>query len=224
MKNTATIKNIVFDLGGVIVDLDIKSTLAAFARLGMMPQGVTPEMLMKGSIPDNWEINRIMHAMDMGEMDREKFLAVMRPGCRPGVTDSELLAAMNSILVFHRHRLEWLQQLRRRYRVFLLSNIGDVHWTETLQRTADMGIPIGECFDEVFLSYRLHMAKPDPRIFRHLIQETGIVPGETLYIDDLPANIEAGNEAGLLGRKIDSNRLDEVLPELFPELVSCHPE
>lgn len=224
MDTTATIRNIVFDLGGVIVDLDIKSILAAFARLGMMPQGVTPEMLMQGNIPDNWEIKRLMHAMDMGEMDREKFLAAMRPGCRPGVTDSELLAAMNSILLFHRHRLEWLQQLRRRYRVFLLSNIGDVHWTETLRRTADMGIPIGECFDGMFLSYRLRMTKPDPRIFRHLIQQTGIVPGETLYIDDLPANIEAGNAAGLLGRKIGTNCLDEELPKLFPELIGGSPE
>ena len=74
-------------------------------------------------------------------------------------------------------------------------------------------------FHQMFLSYKLHMVKPDAQIFQHLISETGIVPQETLYIDDLPDNIEAGKAVGLVTQKIDPNTLDQTLPKLFPKIL-----
>ncbi|MBQ7570755.1 MAG: HAD family phosphatase [Bacteroidaceae bacterium] len=212
-------KNIVFDLGGVVVDLDIPSSIQAFAKLGIVPQGVTLEELSRGGIPKDWEMREMMHAMDVGEMSADEFVALMLKAARPGTTRQNIVDAFNSIIRLPRHRLEWLKQLRRNHRVYLLSNIGELHWTETCRLAHEAGTDVEECFDEVFLSYRLRMAKPDPRIFQHLIEATGIVPEETLYIDDLPDNIRAGQAAGLRAHKIDCNALDEEIGNLFPEIL-----
>ena len=213
------IKNIVFDLGGVIVDLDIEASIVEFARLGLRPQGLTLEELSRNGIPKDWEMRRLMHAMDIGDMQPGEFIGIVKAQCLPGTTDDDILRAFNRIIVLPRQRLEWLVKLRQRYNVFLLSNIGEIHWGETQRQAAALGIPIEGCFHRLFLSYQLRMVKPDPRIFSHLIETTGIRPQETLYIDDLPDNIEAGNHAGLVGHKIDCNSLNEEFPKLFPELI-----
>ena len=214
-----SIKNIIFDLGGVIVDLDIKPSILAFAQLGLTPKGITLEELSKNGIPRDWEMFRLMHAMDLGEMDAQTFINTLRPQCLPGTRDEAIRRAFNRIIRLPRHRLEWMRTLRRHYRTFLLSNIGQLHWDETRLQAQGHGIGMEECFDRMFLSYQLRMAKPDVAIFRHLIDETGIEPSETLYIDDLPDNIEAGRSVGLVAHKIDCNGLDTVLPQLFPDIL-----
>ena len=213
------IKNIIFDLGGVVVDLRIRPSLEAFARLGLTPKGISLEYLSQNGIPRDWEMRPLMHAMDCGELSAEEFVGIMKGKSREGTTDQDIIDAFNHIIHLPKRRLEWLRELRRHYRVYLLSNIGDLHWQETLRQAAEHGIPLRECFDEVFLSYRLHMVKPDPRIYEVLIGQTGIAPAETLYIDDLPDNIKAGQKRGLVSHKIDCNALDRELPRLFPFLA-----
>ena len=213
------IKNLVFDLGGVIVDLEVAPALKEFAGLGLLPEGVSLEQISRQGFPREWPLARLIHRMDCGEIDTPTFFAILRREHGIEASDERLAQAFNRVILLRKIRLEWLCALRKRYRVFLLSNLSDLHWQETRRQALALGIPIEECFDEVFLSYRLRMAKPDPRIFQHLIQTTGIVPGETLYIDDLPDNIEAGARAGLRAHKIESNTLEWALPKLFPELL-----
>lgn len=206
------IRNIIFDLGGVVVDLDIETATKAFASLLVAPPHNQQEAVAY--------LRPLMHAMDRGEMAGTEFIATLKAACKPHVTDQQIMDAFNRIILMHRHRLEQIRQLRSHYRVFLLSNIGDLHWAETLRQSREMGIPIEECFDEFFLSYRLRMAKPDPRIFAHLIGATAIRPEETLYIDDLPDNIETGRSFGLQVQQIEMNTLDTVFPSLFPEMTN----
>lgn len=211
------IKNIIFDLGGVIVDLDVRASMTAFSRLGLTPPGVSLEQLSSGGIPKDWAMRKLMHAMDIGQMDATGFVATLLPQCRPGTTGQDIIDAYNQLIRLPRQRLERIQQLSRRYRLFLLSNLGDIHWQETQRQAAAFGIPFEGCFEQLFLSFQLHMVKPDPAIFRHLTEATGIVPEETLYIDDLPDNIEAGRQLGFKAYKIACNGLDEVCEELFCE-------
>ena len=214
------IKNIVFDLGGVIVDLDIRTCIMAFDQLGIKPKDITLEELSRTGIPKDWEMVHLMHAMDVGEMDTREFIDIMLASTTPGTTEQQIADAFNSIIRLPRQRLEWLQELKQHYRLFLLSNLSPLHWEETQQQAARLGIPIESCFHQTFLSYQLRMVKPDPRIFQHLIATTGVVPEETLYIDDLPANIAAGKAAGLVAHKIDCNMLDAEMPKLFPEIIN----
>lgn len=213
------IKNIIFDLGGVIVDLDIKPAMMAFAQLGLTSQNIKLSDLSTNGIPKDWEMARLMHAMDRGDINARQFIDILHSQCRPDATDEEIINAFNRIIVIRKQRLQWLLQLRNKYRVFLLSNLGEIHWTETLRQSEAMGIRFEDCFDDVFLSYLLRMAKPDPRIFTHVIETTGIVPNETLYIDDLPDNIEVGQQLGLQAHKVPCNGLDAELLRLFPELI-----
>ena len=205
------IKNIIFDLGGVVVDLEIKAALKEFGALMIKP--VTSE---EAAIQ---YLRPLMHAMDRGEMDGQTFTGIIKQQCRDGVTDQEIIDAFNRIIRLPKHRLEWLRQLRKKYRVFLLSNIGDIHWEETQRQATACGIDFMDCFDEVFLSYQLRMAKPEPGIYEHLIRETGIEPQETLYIDDLPDNIAIGQRFGLQTFQLPCNKLDEEISKLFPEIL-----
>ena len=206
------IKNIVFDLGGVIVDLDIQASIQAFSKIMVRPVSTMEEAINS--------LRPLMHAMDVGEMSAETFISIMKSQCHPDVTDGEIVDAFNRIIRLPYHRLQWLKELWKHYRVYLLSNIGDIHWTETLRKSHELGVDFTSCFDETFLSYKLKLAKPDLRIYEKLIESTGIRPDETLYIDDLPDNIEAGQKMGLISKQIPTNALDEELPKLFPDLFS----
>ena len=206
------IKNIIFDLGGVIMDLDIPTSLKAFSKIMVHPVGTLEEAIAT--------LRPLMHAMDVGEMEADTFISIMKEQCHPGVTDEEIVDAFNQIIRLPRHRLEWILELRKHYRVFLLSNIGDLHWRETQRQSEALGIDFASCFDEMFLSYKMKLAKPDIRIYERLIAETGIQPSETLYIDDLPNNIEAGRTMGLISKIVPTNEMDEELKKLFPEILS----
>ncbi|MBP1530876.1 MAG: HAD family phosphatase [Bacteroidaceae bacterium] len=205
------IKNIIFDLGGVVVDLEIERGIRAFARILAHPITDSNEAMTK--------LRPLMHAMDMGEMSGKEFVALMKRECREGTTDQDIVDAFNQIIRLPRHRLEWLARLKQRYNVFLLSNIGDLHWIETLRQTRELGFDMGDCFHQLFLSYQLRMAKPDPAIYKLLIERTGICPQETLYIDDLPDNITSGRNAGLQAYLIAMNQLDGEITKLFPEIL-----
>ena len=214
------IKNIVFDLGGVIVDLDIAPALKTFARTGLMPANASLEQISKQGFPKDWPLSGLIHRMDCGELDTPTFFSILRQQCGTQASDEQLSEAFNSIIKMRKNRLEWLVKLREHYRLFLLSNVSDLHWKETCRQAAEFGIPMEQCFDRMFLSYRLRMTKPDPRIYELMIRETGIDPAETLYIDDLPDNIEAGRKAGLQGHKITSNALEADFPQtLNPKLI-----
>ena len=205
------IRNIVFDLGGVIVDLDIQASIQAFSKIMVRPVSTMEEAINS--------LRPLMHAMDVGEMSAETFIGIMKSQCHPDVTDGEIVGAFNRILRLPYHRLQWLKELKKHYRVYLLSNIGDIHWTETLRKSQELGVDFPSCFDETFLSYKLRLAKPDLRIYEKLIESTGIRPDETLYIDDLPDNIEAGRKMGLISKQITTNTLDTELPKLFPKIL-----
>lgn len=202
-----TIKNVIFDLGGVIVDLEVENALRAFAELGFHPLPSSKE---------DWIAMAPLHRLECGEIDAQTFLSILRQRCRPDVTETQVAETFCRIISLPRHRLQRLLDLRKHCRVFLLSNLSDIHWDETRRQAAAHGINIDDCFDEVFLSYRLGMTKPDPNIYRHLIHATGIDPQHTLYIDDLPENIRAGREAGLRAHSIACNGLDEEWDSLFP--------
>ena len=216
-------KNVVFDLGGVLVDLKTAEAGRLFAELGLpMPVAFSTAKPLNGMPTAEpgpaGDFIRLVHAMDTGELTGEKFIDIILSQCRPGVTRQQVSDAYNSAIVFPRQRLELLQRLRRDYKVYLLSNIGDMHWATTVESARRQGFDIEECFDQMFLSYQLRMAKPDPAIFQHLIKTTGINPAETLYIDDFHENIAAGQQAGLIAFQIEGNSLERYLPHLFPHL------
>ncbi len=195
-------KAIIFDLAGVVMNLNIKRDTEALHSIGLPDYA---ECLA------NDDLRKPLDVYLNGLCGIEEFLASIRPFCRKDVKDSEILWAMDAVLDdVPRERLEHIIRLRSRYRVFLLSNIYDTAWEHAVREIEKSGYHVEDCFEQVFLSNELRMAKPDARIFRKVVEETGIVPEETYYFDDTRVNIEAGKALGFHSFLVPMNRLEEV--------------
>lgn len=214
-------KNIFFDLGGVLFDLHLSNALIHFAKLGLPipPEFVEGARNFKGIPKINNPFIDMLHQMDIGVVQREQLLQIMHKQLPAGVTDQQIIDGFECMINVPASRLALLKKLRSRYNVYLLSNIGDVHWEASKRMAREAGYPVEECFDYCFCSYHLGVSKPDPRIFQKVIELSGVNPAESLYLDDAEDNITAGKAAGLIAKKIESNHLEDYIPELFPEFA-----
>lgn len=201
------IKNIIFDLAGVLLNLDLEKDTMALQSVGLPD---FDECLRRPEIaqPTLKYLN--------GLIDEEEYLPLIRPYCSPSVTDAQIISSMNAVLAdLPTSRMELLVSLRQRYQVFLLSNLNETDWHYTQSLIQKAGYEVDQLFDRTFISYQMHMAKPDPRIFEEVIRCTGINPAETLYLDDTRENIESGRRLGLQARLVPMNQLESILDELF---------
>lgn len=201
----------------MLFNIDLPRALSALAALGV-PVPLSPDgsgRPLNGLPVGDHPMFRLIHEVDRGRVRRDEFLRAMHQVCRPDVSDQQIIDAYCTMISVPASRLALAKRLRSRYRVYLLSNIGDVHWDHVLRVTREAGYPMDECFDHCYCSYQLGVAKPDPAIFRRVIEDSGVVPGESLYIDDFDDNIRAGAEAGLLAYKIDGNTLEQHIEALF---------
>lgn len=214
-------KNIFFDLGGVLFNIDLPCALRNLAALGVpVPAVNVGSGQALSSMPrEAHPMFQLIREIDLGHVRREQFLEAMHGVCRPDVTDQQIIDAYCSMISVPASRLALMQRLRSRYRVYLLSNIGDVHWDYVLRTTCELGYPMDECFDRCFCSFELGVSKPAPAIFSRVIEESGVVAGESLYIDDYDENIAGGRAAGLLAYKIEGNTLEQHVPVLFPDFA-----
>lgn len=182
------IRNYIFDLVGVLADFGTKRVFQHFIELGAT---------------DVWELN---NEMDLGYLSGEDFLLEVQKRCK-GTTVEQLRAEYLGPMTLPVEHLEMLCQLRKEHRVFLLSNVGDMHWQHLVEEMAAKGYTVDDCFDAVFPSFRTHINKPDPRAYQNVLDAAGLDPVETAFFDDSPANVQAAIDLGLSG---------EVVTTAFP--------
>lgn len=185
------IKHIIFDLGGVLLNLDYGATERAFIEAGVKNFGQLYSQLQQSDLFDRWET---------GRMGREEFIAAMQQASDTPLTEAQVLNAWNAMLLdFPIRRLQILQQLRNHYDLFLLSNTNEIHeevFNNTLMR--DHGFPhIGVFFDRIYMSHRVGMRKPMPEIFQRVLDENGLLAQHTLFVEDSPQHIEAAKKMGI---------------------------
>lgn len=194
------IQNYFFDLGGVLMDLDVNRTLQAMAKL-MAPDPLGKKATDSFEANDLFGVgeNRLMADYQDGTIGTEQFLDALMPMCRPQVTREQVIEAWDAMLLgIPERRLEALRELRQRgNKVFILSNINEEHLRWTHEHFNQIGLRIGEEVCEAFFSNEMGMSKPDDRIYREVIRRTGVVPSESLYIDDMQVNVDAGARHGL---------------------------
>jgi len=204
------IKNIILDLGGVLLDLDMPRSFAQFKALGVdfdtfFKQTSSDSVPKPGAaLVEGVEAKGVMNAYQMGNIDTDCFLSVIASSCSAeGVTELDVLNAWNScLLTVPQFKLDRVLQLRSEgYNLYMLSNTNDAHW-QYIERTS---FPDGtdRYFDRVFLSHEMHLAKPDPSIFTTLLEEINATPDECLFIDDISANCDAAAALGLHTFKAD---------------------
>lgn len=185
------IKHIIFDLGGVLLNLDYSLTEKAFIDAGIRNFPELYSQLQQSSLFDSFEMGKIGH---------EEFVSALQQASSVPISEAQVLTAWNAMLLhFPLRRLQILQQLQLYYDLFLLSNTNEVHEQEFNRILMDAhGIPnIGVFFDRVYLSHRVGLRKPMPEIFQLVLDDNGLQAEHTLFIDDSPQHIAAAKQLGI---------------------------
>lgn len=184
-------KNIIFDLGNVLVKLDEAATMRAFEALGW------PK---KDHIREYAEGQRLFQAMGVGQMSNKQFFDAFRATTHSNVTDRQITDATNAMLLYipEEKKRKLLQLREKGHRVFLLSNTIDLHWQYCKNNLFPMDqYGVDDYFEKTFLSQEMHMKKPDDEIFQQVVKDAAMDPGATLFIDDLEVNCEAAERNGI---------------------------
>lgn len=184
------IKNIVFDLGGVLINLDFERALEAFQKAGFDDLESQLQSFNREGIFDQFEL---------GEISEDEFRSAIREQAKVSLTDQEIDDMWNLILVdIPREKLELILDLRGKYMVYLLSNTNKTHWDYTCQNAFNYhGFRANDYFEKTFLSFEMHLAKPDKAIFEKMLEDANLLPEETLFIDDSEANCKVASELGI---------------------------
>jgi FMN phosphatase YigB (HAD superfamily) len=185
------IRHIIFDLGGVLLNIDYGRTEAAFMAAGIDNFPELYSQAKQTDLFDKWE---------MGQIGREEFISELQRISGGKLTGEQVIKAWNAMLGdFPLRRLQILQQLRIYHDLILLSNTNEIHeeaFNQILMQ--ERGMPnIGVFFDKVYLSHRVGMRKPMKELFQRVLDENGLKAEHTLFIDDSPQHVEAAKACGI---------------------------
>lgn len=182
------IKNIVFDLGVVLMDLDREGVVKAMKRIGFpQAEGLINSHLQKG----------IFRQLEEGNATEEEFFSYVRDHSTEEPSDEQIRDAFNAFLVgIPQYKLDMLLELRKRFNIYMLSNNNPVSMAGAEKFFTTQGLAIDDYFDRIFISYKMKLLKPGKEIFLKMMEDTGMMPAETLFIDDAPANTATARELG----------------------------
>ena len=184
------IKNLIVDFGGVLIDLDRQRCLENFRELGLPDVEHTLDLYHQQDFFQQYEKGLISSA---------DFRNVIREKIGRDVADARIDAAWNSFLVsIPTYKLDLLLALRKDYVVYLLSNTNEIHWEWSCEHAFPYkAFRVEDYFEHIFLSYEMKMAKPDEEIFRKVLDDAGLDPKETFFIDDSEANCMTARSLGI---------------------------
>ena len=182
------IRNIIFDWGGVLIHLDKTRCTEAFRKLGVeVSDELTNPYGQRADLMD----------FEKGLMTMEEFHDTVRRIYSPQLTDVQIDNAWNALLLdIPTFKLDMLLELKKHYRLFLLSNTNALHWIEGRKRFDYKGYKAEDFFDQIFLSHEIHELKPSAEAFLKVAQMANIKPEETLFIDDLEASCKSAEALG----------------------------
>ena len=182
------IRNIIFDWGGVLIDLNTEGCMRAFEQLG-----ADVKHLLTGTN----ELG-VFSAYESGTLDTPGFHEAIRQMIGPPVSDEEIDKAWNTQLKsIPEEKLELLLRLKARYNLYLLSNNNGISMVRCRQIFEEAGLPMEKVFRKQYLSYEMKMLKPSPQIYRAVIEDIGLSQDEMLFIDDSVSNIAAAASLGI---------------------------
>ena len=185
------IRNIIFDLGGVIINLDTAATIRAFEALGAGNFSDVYSQLQQKPVFD---------LFDKGLVSGTEFRKELNQLTGLQLSDAVFDGAWNAMLLdFPKQRLNLLKAMKTKYRTFLLSNTNLIH-VEAFEGDLSRrhGLPnLSSFFEKTYYSCNMGMRKPDREIFDFVLKENKLDPAETLFIDDSPQHVEGAKRAGI---------------------------
>lgn len=187
----STIKNLIFDLGGVIINLAPDKTVEAFAHLTGLPATNVLRL---------YKERTEFHDYEKGLLTDDEFRAALRSLFAVSATDDRLDACWNAMLLdIPLARITLLEKLRPHHRLFLLSNTNNIHLQcfNKIVKGVTGQSSLDSFFDQAHYSHLMKMRKPDREIYEFVLAQHGLAPHETLFLDDNVSNLEGASEAGI---------------------------
>jgi len=189
MKHFSNISTLIFDFGGVLIDLDMNQSILNFKKLGV--ENVENYL-------SNFGQSGFFMQLEKGKISAEEFRSEIRKLTTNTITDKEIDDAWNAFLVrIPSEKLDIVYQLRKKFRVIMLSNTNAIHFPyaeRTFFSYKNRGID--EYFDKCYRSYDMKMAKPDAEIFEAILSQEQVAANQCLLLDDGPKNIEQAQKLG----------------------------
>lgn len=198
------LKNIIFDLGGVLINLDFSKTTNAFRELGF-PH--FEEMFSQ------YKVDQLFGKLEKGEIDTKTFYTVMLKVGNDTITKNEIKSAWNSLLLdFRLESLDFLKELKKEYNLYLLSNTNEIHHEAfNIILKNQIGLDsLDSFFTKSYYSHLIGLRKPNNDVFEFVMKDADLLPEETLFIDDTRTNVIAAKKMGfkthllLPGEKIEN--------------------
>jgi putative hydrolase of the HAD superfamily len=187
----AATKNLIFDLGNVLYDIDFKKMNAGFTSLGI--KDIETHFTLNQS-------HQLFLDLEMGFVNEQAFFDGFRALSNLPLSNDQITIAWNSLLVgFRKSSIQWLKENNKTYPTFLYSNTNQIHcdhFIPEFERTV-ADYPFETLFQTPYYSHKMGMRKPDPDSFIYILEKEGLEAGETLFVDDNEPNILAAASVGM---------------------------
>jgi len=202
------IKNIIFDLGGVILNIDYLKTSQCFKDFGVINFDDLYTQKNQSSLFEEFE---------KGNLSSLQFLNELRQ--KTGLTENEVTTAWNAMLLdLPKERLNFITSIREKYRVFLLSNTNEIHIDsfEASLKKANLLDLYYDSFEKIYYSCRMRKRKPNINCFEMVLQENNLIPSETIFIDDSIQHIEGAKKTGIKAYLMEQN---SSIIDFVPDII-----
>lgn len=206
------IRNVIFDLGGVILPIDYQLTIKKFQEIGFTNFHETFTQAAQ---------NHTFDLLDKGLIAPAAFRDEIRTLAAKDISDARIDEAWNAMLLdFIPSRLHVLAQVKQRYNTFLLSNTNEIHYEVYIKQLyAQTGLPsLEQFFNKEYYSHQIHMRKPDAEPFELILRENNLKASETLFIDDTLQHIEGARRVGINAYHLRVNE-GESIEALFADIL-----
>lgn len=207
MQKYNSIPNIIFDFGGVLLNIDTDQAVKSFKEIGLTDTSV---------VKKEYQTNGLFDRLEKGLISADQFRTEIRSHIEVEVSDEQIDLAWNSMLLdLPYERLELLNKLKDKHRLFLLSNTNIIHWEAYMGMIQNVhGVCLSDYFEKDYYSHNMGLRKPDSKIYTTLLEKEGLLASETLFIDDMWTNIEAAQVLGLKTHYLDLEKGETIL-DLF---------
>ncbi len=205
MKN---ISAIIFDLGGVILNINYQNTIEKFKKLGIQ----NPNYFYSKKTQTD-----IFNQIEKGEISKKAFLLKLQKETI-GANIKQIENAWNSMLLnLPKQRVDFLKRIRKKYPIFLLSNTNAIHIAEFKKKLGSTHYnKFYNLFEKVYYSHKIGYRKPHAKIFQLLLTENKLSADEVLFIDDSIQHIKSAKKIGIKTHHLQDN---EEITTLFPDII-----
>ena len=204
------IKSIIFDLGGVILNLNYSKTEDEFKKIGVLNFKEFYSQKKQTLLFDDFE---------KGKIKPEEFISSFKESENLKIKEIDFINAWNAMLLeIPIEKLQFIDDLKKDYKIYLLSNTNEIHIKkfENDLKKNNMLEQFYKCFDKIYYSSRMGKRKPEENCFKQVLEENGLIAENTLFIDDSVQHIEGAKKAGIKTFHLEKNK---SILDLVPDII-----